>query len=112
MKERAVSSLNRIGFKPLESSGEEGIQLYAEKGNVTRLGVYITHLSILIILAGAIIGIFFGYNAILNLPEGEVTAFAYKDRETKIPLGFELRCITLRSSIIPIQTCRRHIKAG
>jgi len=92
MKELAVSSLNRIGFKPLESSGEEGIQLYAEKGNVTRLGVYITHLSILIILAGAIIGIFFGYNAILNLPEGEVTPFAYKDRETKIPLGFDLRC--------------------
>jgi cytochrome c biogenesis protein len=92
MKELAVSSLNGIGFKPLEASGEEGVQLYAEKGNVTRLGVYITHLSILIILAGAIIGIFFGFNAVLNLPEGEVSAFAYKDRDTKIPLGFELRC--------------------
>jgi cytochrome c biogenesis protein len=92
MKALAVSSLNRLGFKPLESSGEQGMQLYAEKGNVTRLGVYITHLSILIILTGAIIGIFFGYNAVLNLPEGEVSTFAYKDRNTKIPLGFELRC--------------------
>ena len=92
MKELAVSSLNSIGFKPLESSGEQGTQLYAEKGNVTRLGVYITHLSILIILAGAILGLLFGYNAVLNLPEGEVSSFAYKDRETKIPLGFDLRC--------------------
>jgi cytochrome c biogenesis protein len=92
MKELAVSSLNGIGFKPLESSGEQGTQLYAEKGNFTRLGVYITHLSILIILAGAIIGLLFGYNAVLNLPEGEVSSFAYKDRQTKIPLGFDLRC--------------------
>lgn len=92
MKELAVSSLNSLGFKPLESTGEQGTQLYAEKGNFTRLGVYITHLSILIILAGAILGLLFGYNAVLNLPEGEVSSFAYKDRETKIPLGFDLRC--------------------
>ena len=92
MKALAVSSLTRIGFKPLESSGEQGMQLYAEKGNVTRLGVYITHLSILIILIGAVLGIFFGYNAVLNLPEGEISTFAYKDRDTKIPLGFDLRC--------------------
>ncbi len=92
MKELAVSSLNRLGFKPFESSGGQGTQLYAEKGNFTRLGVYITHLSILLILAGAVIGIFFGYNAVLNLPEGEVSSFAYKDRDTQIPLGFDLRC--------------------
>jgi len=92
MKELAVSSLNSIGFKPLESTGEQGTQLFAEKGNFTRLGVYITHLSILIILAGAILGLLFGYNAVLNLPEGKISSFAYKDRETKIPLGFDLRC--------------------
>ncbi len=92
IKELAASSLEKIGFKPLESSEEEGMQLYAEKGNFTRLGVYVTHLSILLILIGAVIGVFFGYNAVLNLPEGEVSSFAYKDRETKIPLGFDLRC--------------------
>lgn len=92
IKELAVSAMDKIGFKPLESSGEEGLQLYAEKGNVTRLGVYITHLSILLILVGAVIGVYFGYNAVLNLPEGEVSSFAYKDSETKIPLGFDLRC--------------------
>lgn len=92
LKELAVSALNGIGFKPLESSGAQGIQLYAEKGNATRLGVYITHLSILIILTGAIIGVFFGYNAFLSLPEGQISSVAYKDGGTEIPLGFDLRC--------------------
>ena len=69
-----------------------GVQLYAEKGNYSRLGVYITHLSILVILAGAMIGLFLGFNAFLNLPEGETTSVAYKDRGTEVPLGFELRC--------------------
>ncbi|RPI34246.1 MAG: cytochrome c biogenesis protein ResB, partial [Nitrospiraceae bacterium] len=92
IKELGVSALNGIGFKPHESSGEQGTQLYAEKGNFTRLGVYITHLSILIILAGAIAGIFLGYNAFLNLPEGETSSVAFKDRGVEMPLGFGLRC--------------------
>ncbi|MBA4374403.1 MAG: hypothetical protein C0402_16245 [Thermodesulfovibrio sp.] len=92
IKDLAVAAMSSIGFKPLESSGEHGVQLFAEKGNFTRLGVYITHLSILIILAGAIIGIYFGYNAFLNLPEGEVSSVAYKDKGVEIPLGFDLRC--------------------
>lgn len=92
-KDTVVASLKEIGFKPSESPDAKGVQVYAEKGNYTRLGVYITHLSILVILAGAIIGLFFGYNAFLNLPEGQVSSVAYKDnRGTEVPLGFELRC--------------------
>jgi cytochrome c biogenesis protein len=91
-KELANSGLKEIGFKPSESAVDKGIQLYAEKGNYSRLGVYITHLSILVILAGALIGLFVGFNAFLNLPEGETTSVAYKDRMTQVPLGFELRC--------------------
>ncbi len=54
--------------------------------------MYITHLSILVILAGAIIGIYFGYNAFLNLPEGQISSVAYQDKGVEIPLGFDLRC--------------------
>lgn len=91
-KEKIVSAMSSIGFKPAESADGETVQLYAEHGNYTRLGVYIVHLSILIILAGAILGIFFGYNAFLNLPEGEISSVAYRDRGTEVPLGFDLRC--------------------
>jgi len=92
LKERIESAIRKIGLAPKESL-ENGAQYYAEKGNYSRLGVYITHLSILIILAGAIIGLFFGFNAFINLPEGQMTSVAYKDSKgTEVPLGFELRC--------------------
>ncbi len=92
IKEKITAAMCSIGFKPAESAEGQAVQFYAEHGNYSRLGVYITHLSILIILAGAIIGIYFGYNAFLNLPEGEVSSVAYKDKGVEIPLGFELRC--------------------
>ena len=56
VKDVAIHAFRKIGFRPSESSSDEGVQLYAEKGNFTRLGVYITHASILVILAGAMIG--------------------------------------------------------
>jgi len=92
IKEKIVPAMSGIGFKPVESAEGQTVQFYAEHGNYSRLGVYIVHLSILIILAGAILGIFFGYNAFLNLPEGEISSVAYRDRGVEVPLGFELRC--------------------
>ncbi len=92
IKEKIVSAMSGIGFKPVEHAEGQTVQFYAEHGNYSRLGVYIVHLSILIILAGAILGIFFGYNAFLNLPEGEISSVAYRDRGVEVPLGFELRC--------------------
>jgi cytochrome c biogenesis protein len=89
------SSLKKIGFnqlqKEVDTSGN--LQFFAEKGKYSRLGVYITHFSILLILIGAIIGIFFGFNAYLPLLEGEVSAVAYqRDGQKQIPLGFQIRC--------------------
>ena len=65
------------GFNPSEVKEENGYQLYSQKGNYTRLGVYITHFSILVILLGAVVGIFFGFKGFLNLPEGKVYSVAF-----------------------------------
>jgi cytochrome c biogenesis protein len=91
-RELVTAALRGIGFSPLESGTQKEMQYYAEKGNFTRLGVYVTHLSILIILLGAIVGVYFGFNAALSLPEGETSSFAYQAGEKEIPLGFEIRC--------------------
>ena len=91
-KDLVAGALKSMGFRPSESVGQKEVQYFAEKGNYTRLGVYVTHLSILIILLGAIIGVSFGFNASLSLPEGEVSPFAYKGPEKQFPLGFEVRC--------------------
>jgi len=92
VRERVSAAVKDIGFSASESAEGQALQFYAEKGNYTRLGVYITHLSILVILAGAIIGIFFGYNAFLNLPEGDVSSVAYQDKGREVSLGFDIRC--------------------
>lgn len=82
-----------LGFNLAETKEGQGYQFYSQKGNFTRLGVYITHISILVILLGAIIGIFFGFKGFLNLPEGGDSSVAYTrgDRQGK-PLGFIIRC--------------------
>ena len=69
--------------------------LYVEKGRFTLFGVYLVHLSVLLILSGAIIGSLFGFNGYVNIVEGESvdsvflrnnTAHTYKD------LGFSVSC--------------------
>ncbi|GAB4408940.1 MAG: cytochrome c biogenesis protein ResB [Thermodesulfovibrionales bacterium] len=79
-------------FNLAEVKEGHGYQLYSQKGNYTRLGVYITHFSILIILIGAIIGIFLGFKGFLNLPEGAVSDVVYTRNGQEMPLGFRIRC--------------------
>ncbi|EAT14906.1 cytochrome c biogenesis protein ResB [Desulfuromonas acetoxidans] len=67
--------------------------LYAEKAKYARFGVYVTHLSILIIFLGAIIGNLYGYKAFVNIPEGgESDRVWMRNGQTSIPLGFSVRC--------------------
>ena len=90
--DHAGAVLKKYGFRNAVRKEDKGVQLYAEKGRYSRLGVYVTLLSILLILAGAVIGMLFGFNASLNLPEGISSGIAYKNSGMKIPLGFEIRC--------------------
>ena len=77
IREAVGVAIKKTGFKFLERKEADGYQLYSEKGNYTRLGVYIIHLSILLILTGAIIGIFFGFKGFLNLTEGKTYSVAF-----------------------------------
>jgi len=94
VKDSVKDALKSARFRFTEIKEERGYQFYAQKGNYSRLGVYITHLSILIILLGAVIGMRFGFKGYLNLPEGDVSHAAFSDMEKELPLGFEIRCDT------------------
>ncbi len=85
-------TLKKAGFKTYIFKNEDTSQIFAEKGRYSKLGVYITHLSLLLILIGAVIGIYFGFNGYLNLLEGTQSSVAYHRNENEIPLGFEIRC--------------------
>lgn len=72
---------------------ENGRLFFNESGKWSYWGVYILHTSILIILAGALIGAIWGFKGQIMLAEGEkvseaVERFTGKD----FPLGFELYC--------------------
>jgi cytochrome c biogenesis protein len=72
---------------------EGGAVFYGEKGAYSRFGVYITHASILVVIAGAIIGSLLGFDAFLNLAEGESTNAVYMARQKGIKqLDFTVRC--------------------
>lgn len=81
-----------VGKVISEKTGDSTV-LYAEKGRWTRIGVYIVHLSILLMLGGALIGMLFGFKAGLNLDEGKYAdqAFVFKTKKM-VNLGFSIQC--------------------
>ncbi len=75
------------------ASTDTGWYIYAEKGRLSRLGVYVVHLSIILLLLGGIIGSFLGFEGFVNIPEGKTidTIHLRNSHETR-KLGFAVRC--------------------
>ncbi len=73
-----------------EHGGE--YHLFAQKSAWCRLGVYVVHLSILVIFVGAIIGSLFGYKGFAAIVEGASVSSIQSHSGAEIPLGFGLRC--------------------
>jgi len=66
---------------------------YGQKGAYSHFGVYLIHLSILIVITGAIIGSLLGFEAYVNIPEGESTNTVHLGRQKGIKaLDFTVRC--------------------
>ncbi len=80
-EERAVKVLNARKYRFVESKSAGMTQFITQKGVYSRLGVYVTHTSIILIFIGALIGSFFGFKAFLNLPEGSASKFIYLRNE-------------------------------
>ena len=77
----------------LQKETDSEVVLYAEKGRLSHLGVYLVHLSVLIILIGSIVGSLFGFEAYMNLPEGDTTrSVTLRKSQAVKALPFEVRC--------------------
>lgn len=76
-----------------EADTERGSIFYAERGRFSLFGVYIIHLSILVMIAGAIIGSIFGLTADINIKEGETVNLAnLANGDGMHKLDFSVRC--------------------
>lgn len=95
LEKQCVSVIEKTFTNSVKEKTDCGIVIFAEKGRWTRLGVYVVHLSILFMLAGAVIGGVWGFKAFVAIPEGDTVDSAFlKDNNTPVNLGFELRCNT------------------
>jgi cytochrome c biogenesis protein len=76
-----------------KTNTEKGRIFYREKGRLSLFGVYIVHLGVLIIIAGAVVGSIFGFEADINLSEGEEASIVQlvKGKGTR-QLDFSVRC--------------------
>ncbi|MBW2583002.1 MAG: cytochrome c biogenesis protein ResB [Deltaproteobacteria bacterium] len=72
---------------------DSGYAIYGEKGRWTRFGVYMVHLSVVLLLIGGLIGSIFGFDGWVNIPEGEsASRIQLRSQAQMIQLDFEIRC--------------------
>jgi cytochrome c biogenesis protein len=91
--DKYAESMGKIIGKPLVTRNGETVHLYAERGVVSRFGVYVTHLSIVIIFIGAIVGNVFGFKGFVNILEGQsIRQVATPSGHRSMDLDFEVRC--------------------
>jgi len=80
------------GYNRVEQT-DNGFCLFAEKWRWTRIGVYIVHLSIILMLLGGLIGSIFGFEGFVNIPEGESAKKINLRNTTEMHLlDFEIKC--------------------
>ncbi|MEA3467187.1 MAG: cytochrome c biogenesis protein ResB [Thermodesulfobacteriota bacterium] len=88
-----TSALVDKGWKAEQRKRGDALLLFAQKGALSRTGVYIVHASILVIFVGALLGELYGFKGSIMLPETQTTNKIFEFGSGKsIDLGFEVRC--------------------
>ena len=91
--ERVANFLKRKYKRVETKDSPEGNFYYGEKGRSSYFGVYLVHLSVLVILIGGIIGSLFGFEAYVNIAEGDaVDTVALRQKMTPKKLDFSVHC--------------------
>jgi cytochrome c biogenesis protein len=93
--EEIERAIGRFFGRPQRIEGSQRLIFYFERGRYGRLGVYVAHLSIIIILVGGMIGSVFGFNGVLKIVEGQTVDSIHLRRNgsfLEVPLGYQIRC--------------------
>jgi cytochrome c biogenesis protein len=78
-------------------------QVRKTKKGYARLGTYLTHLSVLLILVGGLIGAVWGFKGYVEVLEGGVVEeiFLNNPQQSMQPLGFQVRCDAFQVDFYP-----------
>jgi len=77
--------------KVSQAEDAERTVLFAQRGGWSRFGVYVVHASVLIIMAGGLVGNFWGYAGHVSMTEGQTISAITLDNGQPKDLGFSLR---------------------
>ncbi len=90
---QAIPGFSAKGLRREPLPDDSGLLLFRERYRWTRLGPYVVHASIILLLAGALFGSVAGFKGYVNVPEGEAVDHVRVNRSpSMIPLGFAIRC--------------------
>jgi len=101
--DRTRDELSRVVQKNVHTPttrqvSSDTFSFFAEKGKYTRLGFYITHLGIVLIIIGGIIGNF-GYQGFMKVVEGETSdTITLRGSFKQKKLDFSIRCDDFEAS--------------
>lgn len=97
VRDKLVNFVGKGFAAPQVHVDGEKIHLFAQKMAWARFGVYVVHISILVIFIGAIVGSFWGYKAYVNILEGTSIKQVWpRGSQTALPIDFEVRCDDFR----------------
>ncbi len=88
----AERALHSLGYKPERVVREDHFSIFAERGRISELAVYIVHASLLLIFFGTIVDGLWGWRGTLNLNEGQTSNLVELRDGSKRTLPFAIRC--------------------
>lgn len=89
-----AAALRKGGFGVRQSESDGGLYLFGQKGAYSRLGIYTTHFSIIMIFIGGVLGSVYGFKAYMQITEGETSdQIMMRGGESRMAtLPFKVRC--------------------
>ena len=88
--EKVVTALRSRAYHVLKAQEGEGVAIHATRGRLSLWGPYLTHLSVLVIFAGAVFGGKLGFQGFVRIAEGSSENGYYLDHDQRKDLGFRV----------------------
>lgn len=94
---KTTAALRAGAYQVKHERDGNDVAVYAAKGALSLWGPYLTHLSILVIFAGAVVGGILGFNGYTTITEGQSTSdYAREGTNERVNLGFRVALNSFR----------------
>ncbi len=105
-----IRDSNKLGFKKAEKDFQNGTLFYKDINRWAYLSVYIVHLSVVIVIIGALIGAIWGYRGNMAIMEGQTSNIVQPFREEEpIFLNFFVKLNKFNIELYPDGTPKEYV---